>query len=103
MRNGDTVSSYITTMLENVKLQMRTHFFSRGDPISITCLLKNFKPAYDINSTLKEAVMCRARLFARNALSSTLNSHMSVATSITPAVSVVHLIEPLRRTNHLQS
>lgn len=63
-----TVSSYISRMIERVKLQIKTHFFNPGDSISSVGSLATFKLARNTNHALEGAAVWVRPFFLKTLL-----------------------------------
>lgn len=91
----ETVSSYISKMVKEVKLQTKIHFFDRSDAISIIELIDTFTLVCDANNIHEKAAVKALLFFVKNALAVTLNTRMSAAAQFNPDVASANTTKQL--------
>lgn len=83
-------------MTKMVKTHMKVHSFDPSDSLLIIAFIAAFKLACNMDSIPERIAMWIPLFFVQNALASTLNSRMSAATNVPPALASVRTAGQLR-------
>lgn len=85
-QSDETVSSYVSKIVKEVKLQMKAHVSSQSNSTFFIRLLATYKLACNTNNIYEGADMWVRPSFAKNVLATTLNNRMLTAAHIPPDV-----------------
>lgn len=72
-------------------LQVKAHFFKKGDPISIICFLVTFEVACNSNETHEGAAMWIFQYYVHENFEKALNSHMYAESWLAPLTASVQI------------